>query len=114
MSSSSSARRYRDHPSHGYRLNRDYHPCHPRLLRFWRSTCRRRLRRHHCRSGHGRNAYKKARPEEATAQIAAFKPKELQPAELLSTESYKPGEMIEYQPDKLKPVRMAEVLEIVS
>ena len=39
-------------------------------------------------------AYKKARPEVTTAQIAALKPKEMQPAELLSTASYKPGEMI--------------------
>jgi len=56
--------------------------------------------------------YKKARPELTMAQIAAFKPKELQPAELLSTASYKPGEMIEYQPDGQRPVRMAEVLEV--
>jgi hypothetical protein len=48
------------------------------------------------------------------AQIAAFKPKELQPAELLSTASYKPGEMIEYQPDGQRPVRMAEVLEVTA
>ncbi len=57
--------------------------------------------------------YKKARPELTMAQIAAFKPKELQPAELLSTASYKPGEMIEYQPDA-RPVRMAEVLEVTA
>src|ERR1700730_1273880 len=57
-------------------------------------------------------AYKKARPELTMAQIAAFKSKELQPAELLSTASYKPGEMIEYQPDGQRPVRMAEVLEV--
>jgi hypothetical protein len=57
-------------------------------------------------------AYKKARPDMTTAQIAAFKPKELQPAELLSTASYKSGEMIEYQPDGQKPARMAEVLEV--
>ena len=48
------------------------------------------------------------------AQIAAFKPKELQPAELLSTASYKPGEMIEYQPDGQRPTRMAEVLEVTA
>ena len=58
--------------------------------------------------------YKKARPELTMAQIAAFKPKELQPAELLSTASYKPGEMIEYQPDGQRPVRMAEVLEVTA
>src|ERR1700747_1270414 len=52
-------------------------------------------------------AYKKIRPEVPMAQIAALKPKELQPAELLSTASYKPGEMIEYQPDGQKPARMA-------
>jgi hypothetical protein len=39
-------------------------------------------------------------------------PKELQSAELLSTASYKPGEMIEYQPDDQKPARMAEVLGV--
>ena len=37
-------------------------------------------------------AYKKARPEVTMDQIAALKPKNLQPAELLSTASYKPGE----------------------
>jgi hypothetical protein len=41
------------------------------------------------------------------AQIAALKPKELQPAELLSTASYRAGEMIEYQPTGNKPARMA-------
>jgi hypothetical protein len=46
------------------------------------------------------------------AQVAALKPKELQPAELLSTASYRPAEMIEYQPDGQKPARMAEVLEV--
>jgi conjugative relaxase-like TrwC/TraI family protein len=55
-------------------------------------------------------AYEKARPEVIMAEVAALKPKELQPAELLSTASYKPGEMIEYQPDGQKPVRMAEVI----
>ena len=59
-------------------------------------------------------AYKKARPEVTMAGIAAFKPKELQPAELLSTASYKPGEMIEYQPDAQNPIRMAEVLEVTA
>jgi len=44
-----------------------------------------------------------------TAQIAALKPKELQPAELLSTACYKSGEMIEYQPDGQKPVCMGEL-----
>ncbi len=57
--------------------------------------------------------YKKARPEVTMAQIAALKPKDLQPAELLSTASYKPGEMIEYEPDG-KPVRMAEVLQVAA
>jgi AAA domain len=51
-------------------------------------------------------AYKKARPEVRMAQIAALKPKELRPAELLSTASYKPDEMIEYQPAGDKPARM--------
>ena len=46
------------------------------------------------------------------AQIATLKPKELQPAELLSTASYGTGEMIEYQPRGDKPTRMAEVLEV--
>jgi conjugative relaxase-like TrwC/TraI family protein len=59
-------------------------------------------------------AYKKATPEVSMSRIAAFKPKELQPAELLSTASYRPGEMIEYQPDGQKPVRMAEVLEVTA
>jgi len=59
-------------------------------------------------------AYKKARPEVTMAQIAALKPKDLQPAELLSTASYKPGEMIEYQPDGHESVRMAQVLEATA
>jgi sRNA-binding protein len=59
-------------------------------------------------------AYKKARPEVRMAQIAALKPKELQPAELLSTASYKPGEMIEYRPAGDKPARMADVLEVTA
>ncbi|MBV8352626.1 MAG: relaxase domain-containing protein [Verrucomicrobia bacterium] len=59
-------------------------------------------------------AYKKAGPGVTMAQVAALKPKELQPAELLSTASYKPGEMIEFQPDGHKPVRMAEVLDVTA
>ncbi len=59
-------------------------------------------------------AYKKARPEVTMTRIAAFKAKERQPAELLSTASYKAGEMIEYQPDGQKPARMAEVLEVTA
>ena len=59
-------------------------------------------------------AYKKTRPEVPVAQIAALKPKELQPAELLSTATYRPGEMIEYQPDGQKPARMAEVLQVTA
>ena len=59
-------------------------------------------------------AYKKTRPEVPMAQVAALKPKELQPAELLSTASYKPGEMIAYQPDGQKPARMAEVLQVIA
>ncbi len=57
-------------------------------------------------------AYKKARPEVRMAQIAALKPKEMQPAELLSTASYGAGEMIEYHPGGKKAARMAEVLEV--
>jgi conjugative relaxase-like TrwC/TraI family protein len=57
-------------------------------------------------------AYKKAMPEVTMAQIAAFKPKELQPTELLSTASYEPGSMIEYQPDRKKPCWMAEVVAV--
>jgi hypothetical protein len=57
-------------------------------------------------------AYKKARPEVSMARIAGLKPKELQPAESLSTASYGTGEMIEYQPSGNKPGRMAEVLEV--
>ncbi len=59
-------------------------------------------------------AYKKARPEVTMAQIAALKPKDLQSAELLSTASYKPGEMIEYQPDGHESVRRAQVLEVTA
>ena len=59
-------------------------------------------------------AYKKARPYATMANVAALKAKELQPAELLSTASYKPGEMIEYQPNGHKPVRMAEVLGVTA
>jgi len=36
-------------------------------------------------------AYKKTRPEVPMAQVAALKPKELQPAEFLSTASYRPA-----------------------
>jgi hypothetical protein len=53
------------------------------------------------------DAYKKARPDMIMVQVTALKPKELQPAELLSTASYMPSEMIEYQPDGQKPVRLA-------
>ena len=59
-------------------------------------------------------AYKKTRPGVPMVQVAALKPKELQPAELLSTANYKPGEMIEYQPDDQKPARMAEVLQVIG
>jgi conjugative relaxase-like TrwC/TraI family protein len=59
-------------------------------------------------------AYKKARPEVPMAQIAAFKPKELQPAELLSTASYRPGEMVEYQPGGRKSVRVGQILEVTG
>src|SRR5258708_10600886 len=52
-------------------------------------------------------AYRASRPELKMAQIAAFKVKMLQPSELLSTASYRPGEMIEYRTDKQKPGRMA-------
>jgi len=51
-------------------------------------------------------AYRAARPGLKMAQIAAFKVKALQPAELLSTASYRRGEMIEYRPDDQKPARM--------
>jgi hypothetical protein len=57
-------------------------------------------------------AYKKASPEVSMAQIAALKPKKLQPAELLSTASSGTGEMIEYQPSGNKPARMGKVLEV--
>jgi hypothetical protein len=40
--------------------------------------------------------------------------KPLQPAELLSTASYRSGEMIEYRPDNRKPARLAEVQEITA
>src|SRR5260221_431429 len=59
-------------------------------------------------------AYRAARPELNMAKIAAFKVKALQPAELLSTASYRPGEMIEYQPDDYKPARLAEVLKVIT
>jgi conjugative relaxase-like TrwC/TraI family protein len=59
-------------------------------------------------------AYKAAKPELKMAQIAAFKIKALQPAELLSTASYRPGEMIEYRPDSEKPGRLAEVQKVIA
>jgi hypothetical protein len=59
-------------------------------------------------------AYKAARPELKMAKIAAFKVRALQPAELLSTASYRPGEMIEYRPDEQKSARLAEVQEITA
>jgi conjugative relaxase-like TrwC/TraI family protein len=59
-------------------------------------------------------AYKATKPGLATAQIAAFKVKALQPAELLSTASYRPGEMIEYRTDNQKSGRLAEVQEVLA
>jgi conjugative relaxase-like TrwC/TraI family protein len=59
-------------------------------------------------------AYKAAKPELKMAQIAAFKVKALQPAELLSTASYRPSEMIEYRTDNQKPGRLAEVQEVIA
>jgi hypothetical protein len=59
-------------------------------------------------------AYKAARPELKMAQIAAFKVRALQSAELLSTASYRPGEMIEYRPDDQKWARLAEVQEVTA
>jgi conjugative relaxase-like TrwC/TraI family protein len=59
-------------------------------------------------------AYKEARPELKMAQIVAFKVKPLQPAELLSTASYRSGEMIEYRPDNQKPARLTEVQEVTA
>jgi len=59
-------------------------------------------------------AYKAARPELKMAQIAAFKVRALQPAELLSTASYRPGEMIEYRLDDQKWARLAEVQEVTA
>ncbi len=59
-------------------------------------------------------AYKAANPEVKMAQIAAFKVKALQPAELLSTAIYRPGEMIEFQPDSKNPSRLVEVLDVVT
>jgi conjugative relaxase-like TrwC/TraI family protein len=58
-------------------------------------------------------AHKATKPGLAMAQIAAFKVKALQPAELLSTASYRPGEIIEYRTDNQKPGRLAEVQEVV-
>ena len=59
-------------------------------------------------------AYKAAKPDVKMAQVAAFKVKSLQPAELLSTASYRVGEMIEYQPDNRKPPGLAEVLAVTA
>jgi conjugative relaxase-like TrwC/TraI family protein len=59
-------------------------------------------------------AYRASRPELKMAQIAAFKVKALQPAELLSTASYRPDEMIEYRPENQKPGRLAEVQETTA
>ncbi len=58
--------------------------------------------------------YKAARPGVKMAQIAAFKVKQLQPAELLSTASYKPGEIIEYQSHAEKFARIAEVATVTA
>jgi hypothetical protein len=46
------------------------------------------------------------------AQISAFKVEALQPAELLSTASYRPGEMIEYRVNHQKPARLGEVQDV--
>jgi hypothetical protein len=59
-------------------------------------------------------AHKAAKPGLAMAQIAAFKVKVLQPAELLSTASYRPGEMIEYRTNNQQPGRLAEVQEVIA
>jgi len=59
-------------------------------------------------------AYKAARPEVKMAHIAAFKVKQLQPIELLSTASYQPGEMIEYQSDAATPLRIAKVATVTA
>ncbi len=59
-------------------------------------------------------AYKAALPEVKLAQIAAFKVKQLQPTELLSTASYQPGEMIEYQCHTQKSARLAEVAAVTA
>jgi conjugative relaxase-like TrwC/TraI family protein len=61
-----------------------------------------------------REAYRAARPELKMAQIAAFKVKALRPAELLSTASYRAGEMIEYRPENRRPGRLAEIHEITA
>jgi conjugative relaxase-like TrwC/TraI family protein len=60
------------------------------------------------------DAYKAARPELKMAQIAAFKVRALQPAELLSTASYRSGEMIDYRSDDQKWARLAEVQEVTT
>ncbi len=59
-------------------------------------------------------AYKAVRPGVKLAQIAAFKVKQLQPTELLSTASYQPGEMIEYQCHAQKSARIAEVATVTA
>jgi len=59
-------------------------------------------------------AHKATKPGLAMAQIAAFKVKALQPAELLSTASYRAGEIIEYRTDNQKPGRLAEVQEVLA
>jgi hypothetical protein len=59
-------------------------------------------------------AYRAVMPEIRLASISAFRVKQLRPAELLSTASYKPGEMIEYHPNQKKAVRMAEVVAVCA
>ena len=59
-------------------------------------------------------AYKAARPEVKMAYIAAFKVRQLYPAELLSTASYQPSEMIEYQSHAEKSARIAEVATVTA
>jgi conjugative relaxase-like TrwC/TraI family protein len=59
-------------------------------------------------------AYKAAWPEVKMAYVAAFKLKQLQPTELLSSGSYQPGEMIEYQSHAQKPARIAEVATVTA
>jgi len=59
-------------------------------------------------------AYKAARPEFKMAHITTFKVKRLQSTELFSTASYKRGEMIEYESDADKSVRIAEVTMVTA